>query len=55
MNEIIQNPFFIAIAPIVLKSAIDYGIKKSKSTKNTVDDFIFDTLGKIVRVLKFKK
>lgn len=42
-----------------IKTALDYGVKKSKSTKNTIDDLIFKNAQEIFNKLnplrKFKR
>lgn len=39
-----KEEIIFIIGTWLVKSIIDFGVKKSKSTKNTVDDFIFDKL-----------
>lgn len=39
----------------VLRTLIDWGVKHSKTTENTLDDVIFANLKKFADTLKFKK
>ena len=49
----------IAVLTWVFKTFIDWGVKKSKSTKNTIDDIIFgnanDLLNTITNLFKTRK
>ena len=49
----IAETLIIIAATKLINIGIDYGIKRSKSTKNTVDDYIFSTLGHLTPLLKF--
>lgn len=62
MTGVLETIIIVAATKIV-SMGIDYGIKKSKSTHNTLDDKIFAVLGAIqpylklinIKKLKFKK
>jgi len=51
MSGILETLAIIAITKAI-NIGIDYGIRKSKSTKNTVDDYIFAVLGAAKPFLK---
>lgn len=55
MKEIINNPLFLIILTWFLKTLVDLGIKYSKTTENTIDDFVFCKLKEIINLLSNKK
>ncbi len=51
MKEIINNPLFLIILTWILKTLIDLGVKYSKNTENTLDDFIFNKLKEFLNLI----
>lgn len=57
MTGVLETIIVVAATKLV-SMGIDYGIKKSKSTKNTLDDHIFEFLGQLtpfLKLIKFKR